>query len=318
MCASIVLFFLILSFTNQARAQRVPSAISAAEAKRKLNPTYQPHRFKNHPNIQWRSHWRHVGPVEYVLAPATILTGSFFYLLAPDDKDSDWNRPILFDKFARDNLVSSSSFGRKQAATISDFMAYGSYIQPLLLDPWLVAAIGYQQPEVGWNMFVISAQSYGISMSLNSFAKRIFSRSRPYTGPCASNANYDANCQSPDRFKSFYSGHSAMTATSAGLICAHHLNLPLYGGSWLDPTVCGLAIGLTATTGILRITSDNHWATDVIAGHLLGYLSGYLIPQIFYYKPNKQFEHFDPTKIKVTFMPQMTDDSLLLQAMGQF
>jgi hypothetical protein len=37
-------------------------------------------------------------------------------------------------------------------------------------------------------------------------------------------------------------------------------------------------------TGALRIASDNHWATDVLVGHVSGYLAGYLLPTLLYYR----------------------------------
>ena len=36
---------------------------------------------------------------------------------------------------------------------------------------------------------------------------------------------------------------------------------------------CPLALGLATTTGVFRIMSNNHYATDVLAGALVGTLS---------------------------------------------
>ena len=44
-----------------------------------------------------------------------------------------------------------------------------------------------------------------------------------------------------------------------------------------------LGIALTLATGAMRMASDNHWATDVHMGHLVGFSSGFLIPTLFFY-----------------------------------
>src|SRR5207253_5621614 len=51
----------------------------------------------------------------------------------------------------------------------------------------------------------------------------------------------------------FYSGHAAATATSAGLTCAHHQHLPLYGGGLADLVPCLVMSGVSIVTGISRI-----------------------------------------------------------------
>src|SRR5690606_36190453 len=73
-------------------------------------------------------------------------------------------------------------------------------------------------------------------------------------------------------------------ATGAGLACAHHTHLPLYGGGIADLRACLGAVTLTLTTGALRIASDKHWATDVLTGHLIGFSVGYVLPSLLYYR----------------------------------
>jgi hypothetical protein len=42
--------------------------------------------------------------------------------------------------------------------------------------------------------------------------------------------------------------------------------------------VCGTALTLASVTGVLRIMSDRHWFTDVLASAAIGLASGWLIP----------------------------------------
>jgi membrane-associated phospholipid phosphatase len=159
-----------------------------------------------------------------------------------------------------------------------------SYLPPLLIDPMIVAGIDDNNPDVAWQMYVISAQSYAITLTGNAIAKRFFARERPYARSCARNPYYSSSCENADRFRSFYSGHSAVTATSAGLICAHHTHLPLYGGGIYDSATCVAAVTGMLATGALRIVADKHWQSDVFVGHVLGFGVGYLLPTLLYYR----------------------------------
>jgi hypothetical protein len=60
--------------------------------------------------------------------------------------------------------------------------------------------------------------------------KRLVARERPFGAACAG-SEYTEGCEDLDRFRSYYSGHAAITATGAGLVCAHHTRVPLYGGA---------------------------------------------------------------------------------------
>jgi membrane-associated phospholipid phosphatase len=81
----------------------------------------------------------------------------------------------------------------------------------------------------------------------------------------------------------FYSGHAAATATMAGLTCAHHQHLPLYGGGFADLAPCLAMIGVSLGAGATRIMADRHWASDVLTGWTVGALSGYVLPSALHY-----------------------------------
>jgi membrane-associated phospholipid phosphatase len=201
----------------------------------------------------------------------------------PPPQEALWTRPFLFDEDARRSLRSKSRRGRAVAGAISDVSLLLSTDQPLLIDPVLVAGVGHDSWDVAWQMHVIGAQSYAFTLLANSLGKRIFARQRPYAVACAKDPDYSSSCESSDRFRSFYSGHSAFTAAGAGLVCAHHTHVPLYGGDFRDTGTCLASVGLTLLTGAMRITADRHWATDVLVGHVIGFTTGFLIPSLIYY-----------------------------------
>ncbi|HEY6461118.1 MAG TPA: phosphatase PAP2 family protein, partial [Polyangiaceae bacterium] len=74
---------------------------------------------------------------------------------------------------------------------------------------------------------------------------------------------------------------ATLSFTAAGLTCEHHLTLGLLGGVE-DALVCGGALVLAATTATLRVVSDQHYASDVIAGALVGTAIGLGVPALHY------------------------------------
>jgi membrane-associated phospholipid phosphatase len=69
----------------------------------------------------------------------------------------------------------------------------------------------------------------------------------------------------------------------------------------------------------MRIASDNHWTSDVIVGHLMGYTSGYLLPTLLYYKTfrTQPEEHPTPTPIYAA-LPMVTTESVGVSVVGAF
>ena len=234
--------------------------------------------------LKWRASWARVGRIEYGTTIGFGLGAIATQFLIPPAESALWTRPIWFDAAARNALVARSESGRNWAGRVSDAVAIASMLQPLLIDSVIVAGLGDDNSDVAFQIGVISAQSYSVTLFMNGIAKRVFARERPYGAACARDPSYTDNCEDLDRYRSYYSGHAAMTATSAGLVCAHHTHLPLYGGGVADLSACLAAITGTLVTGTLRIASDKHWATDVMTGHLIGFASGYLLPALVYYR----------------------------------
>jgi len=66
--------------------------------------------------------------------------------------------------------------------------------------------------------------------------------------------------------------------TAASVLCVQHSRLSLYGGA--DAVVCPGALAIAATTSLLRIVADRHWATDVIGGAILGSAVGAVVSSV--------------------------------------
>jgi membrane-associated phospholipid phosphatase len=271
--------------------------------------------------LHWHQHWRSVGTREYLTIGALAAGMVAYRFLEPPAPDHpSWSSPILFDTPVRKALRIDSSSGRDTAALISDVLFTWEVLHPTVIDPLLVAWWQRESPYVAWQMFVIDAQSYALTMLLSDVVKRATSRARPWvqTADCEQNPG-GSECGSGGSYRSFYSGHAAVTATGAGLICAHHTQLRLYQNDVLDVGTCALAVAGTAVTGAMRIASDNHWASDVIIGHLMGYASGYLLPTVVYYRDFRVTPHDHPPPAPVfAALPLIVGESLGMSVLGMF
>jgi hypothetical protein len=108
-----------------------------------------------------------------------------------------------------------------------------------------------------------------------------------------------------------------MSAVGAGLACAHHAALPLYGGGFPDAAVCVLLGASTLTVGTMRLMSDRHWASDVLFGLAIGGGIGLGLPYLLHYSdsgPDPLGSSFLPRNVAI--VPTFDGGRLGLSAMG--
>lgn len=240
--------------------------------------------------LEWKAEWRQVGGPEYIATASAFSAYLTLRFVAPKSEEAAWVRPILFDAPVRNALRIRARYGRDGTGAAADVLEYMLLAQSLVIDPWLVAGLARRSPHVGWQLFVLGAQGHSTAMLLNAASKLVVARERPYAEACRSDPGYHEACADGDRFRSFYSSHSSISATSAGLACAHHTNVSLYKHSAADIAACAGAGLLALSVGALRIVSDEHWATDVIAGQLIGFSIGYFLPTLLYYRQRSRAE----------------------------
>lgn len=261
--------------------------------------------------VKWDSRWRRASWLD-----AGIIAGGGGVFLAdmlliPPEHEADWDGPVLFDTAMRDAVRRKSVGTRGDIARVSDVMMVGSLVHNLVFDNLVVALLLHDEPDVAWQMTVINTEAYSVAFGLTSLVKRATGRARPYVSECATDPDYSPDCNTESDYRSFFSGHATTTAVGAGLLCAHHLNMPLYDSGPLDVGTCAMGIALTVVTGALRIASDNHWATDVAMGHLVGFGTGFLIPTFFFYTED------EPTERQTVVLPSASEDGLGLKIIGR-
>lgn len=239
-------------------------------------PDALPHDEREQPRLHWEP-YRRVQPLEYVITLGTpvafrVINGATHEASAPR-----WRGPILFDTWARDLLRVDSIDDRRLAARLSDLGWYGVMAWPFV-DAVVVSLALDQNPDVAWQLSLLALQAYALSGFISLTAIRAFARERPADQSCNGGP---VECSQPPR--SFPSGHTAGVFAGAGLVCASHTHLPLYGGGLADDVACASALGLGAATAVLRVTADRHYATDVMFGAGIGLAVGWLMPALLHY-----------------------------------
>ena len=152
-----------------------------------------------------------------------------------------------------DNAARTSYNGR--TAHISDGMALGT--------AFAAGMVTFALPKNQQTQYIqLAVQNVWIMANITQTVKMLALRNRPYT-----QVPGFVSTKTDDHF-SFFSGHSAITATAATtaiLMALNQPNIPTWGKA-AAYTAGGLAL---ATAG-LRIAAGKHYPSDVVTGILVG------------------------------------------------
>lgn len=189
----------------------------------------------------------------------------FYYLQFIYDHNIDYSKVSKkenvnsFDLFWRGKLRWEKN-NLQKASRYSDFLLYGAALGSIPITSFLM--------DDGFNKnLLLFLNIISINGVITNFTKIISSRERPLY-----RFNTSKN-RSNETFKSFYSGHTstafAIATTTALLFSKKYPSRKKI--IWLS------SYSLSSLTGYYRIASDNHYATDVLFGAIMGTIVGYLI-----------------------------------------
>jgi membrane-associated phospholipid phosphatase len=252
------------------------------------------------PRVEWNAAWPRFRTSEAVVTGAMLLpiAGALFLYPSPG---ANLHGGILFDDAVRSALVPESRSARDRAATWSNGPYNVLLAYPLLVDTAIVTWGLHGAGDVALEMLGMDLESYAIAGGIALTFQKL-GRVRPAEKGCKTDPNYSPKCDNPVALnQSFLSGHSAMAFTGAGLVCAHHKNLPLYGGGAPDVAICVLSLATASATGVLRLMSDNHYATDVLLGVGVGLVSGYALPEWLHYAGSSEGQRQGPSGFLPTY-----------------
>jgi len=122
---------------------------------------------------------------------------------------------------------------------------------------------------------IMYAETLALSLGASTLLKNTVGRNRPYL---YFEGYPQDEVDSGDSAKSFPSRHSIFAFASATftsyVFCKYYPD-----SEWKGPVIA-LSYTLAAATATLRVMSGNHFATDVIAGALIGSAIGYAVPAL--------------------------------------
>jgi membrane-associated phospholipid phosphatase len=232
--------------------------------------------------LEWNPTWPRFRPTEVALTSGLILQVAAVTFLYPAP-EANWRGGILFDDAVRGALRLPTKAARARADQVSDAIYYGLLAYPLVVDAGIVAGGIHRSGDVALQLMAMDLEAYAFSGAIALSAEKL-GRVRPEERECKKDAGYSDDCGHPAQLNaSFMSGHTTMAFTGAGLICAHHLNLPLYGGGAPDTLACVTALTAAATAGAMRVAADKHYTTDVLLGMAVGLFGGYGLPTLLHY-----------------------------------
>jgi hypothetical protein len=182
-----------------------------------------------------------------------------------------WCDPPQVDRWARGELL----WKNKQAATL------GSNLLVVAVPAGAAVTLGLWAHGAGAGFregaedLLVMTEAATISMSLMQVAKFTTARTRP--DAWAGSGSKTANSR-----MSFYAGHAgtlfavAASATQLGRLRGRP------GWGWFAV----ISFAGAATCSWLRVASDNHWLTDVVAGAAVGTAVGLTLPGVVLHRAN--------------------------------
>lgn len=252
------------------------------------------------PRVDWQPYWRKFQLFEYVTTSALWVSSLAIQLSAKSQQSGPYGG-LLFDDAVRKVLRARTRHGRNTAKAVADW-GYRS----MLVLPYVDLAVAWalhRNSEVAWQMLLLNVEAQSVAGFLGLFTNHFIARARPSSEPCNVDASYEAFCFRGS-YSSFVSGHTVMAAAGAGVMCAHHSSMPLYGGGAGDIAACAVGSAAAVTVGVSRIVNDRHWATDVVTAWLIGAATGYVWPKLFHYRSRASEEP------RYAILPSVTPDAL--------
>jgi membrane-associated phospholipid phosphatase len=232
------------------------------------------------PRSMWRPEWPTFSKVEGVATVAAGAGTAMLFVLKPP-KEARWEGPILFDEGARDVFRLKSATDRQKARSWGEVPYYAAPLLPLVIDPIFVAWLANDDGKAAVNMAAVGLEAFSYAGFLSFVSTRLSVRERPNSLECRRPVRPAPDCEVDT--EAFYSGHTTIAAVSAGVVCANHRAMPLWGHPVADAGACALATTSAVAGGVSRLASDRHYATDVVAGFGMGFGVGYAVPTLLHY-----------------------------------
>jgi membrane-associated phospholipid phosphatase len=194
-----------------------------------------------------------------------------------------WSGGIVFDDAVR-SIRAPTLDAQHEVRSGTDVGLALITTYPILVDSIIVAYWYRGSDDVALQMGLIDAEAFAISGAVAGAANFFSGRARPYASECGNGLpSNTTDCDPQTLYRSFFSGHTVVSFTAAGLICAHHEALALFESA-ADHLTCAAGFVAAATIGTLRMVGDAHYFSDVFVGAAVGTAIGLGVPLLHHYR----------------------------------
>ena len=231
--------------------------------------------------LAWNPAWPRFRPSEYVVTGLAGAASLSIYWGIRNPDQPHWTGGILFDEALRNALRLHTKKRLGTARFTSDVFALTTVTWLVGVDSFSVPLLR-RKPDIAGQLTLMDAEAYALSTLITNSLFKLAGRARPSYQDCENDPYFDSLCHINDT-SSFPSGHANFAFTGAGLSCAHHLHLALYGNRAADIFACTGTIALASVASSLRIFGDRHYLSDILVGAMVGFGVGYAVPTLLHY-----------------------------------
>ncbi|MGO9834044.1 MAG: phosphatase PAP2 family protein [Polyangiaceae bacterium] len=279
--ASVFLSMLMLLATRSASASDPVSAAPPTAASTSVLSDPAPS-----PELRWNDDWPRFRLWEYAVTGTVGPAAIAEYIWLPGPSQPHWTGGILFDDAVRDALRLRSTSALRVAWTAADVVGVSVTVVAVGVDS-LIVPLSRGSSDVALQTTLMDLEAYALSSIVTITLYSTVGRARPSYADCKANPSFSPDCDVA-AYDSFPSGHTNEAFTAAGLSCANHAHLPIYGSRLADTLACIRDVTLASFEGTLRIMGDRHYASDVLTGAAIGFGFGFGVPTLLHYRGNAQ------------------------------
>lgn len=189
-----------------------------------------------------------------------------------------YHKVLGLDVFLSRDLQAEGDTASRQTL-IFDFFYAVSFIGKTLIAAILVFLVALGFWLLKYYRETIFCLLTPIAAAINSGIKLIVNRPRPIDGI--------VNVVSPEMDASFPSGHVVFYTVFFGFLIATMFFTPKIP-KWLRIIICIISAGLIISVSFSRVYLGAHWATDVVAGYLEGFILLFLLLYFYFSRMPKK------------------------------
>lgn len=270
---------------------------------------------KKEHRLEFKPSWTRFTTVEYVVTPIIGAVTVYRLAFAKGPDHPHWTGPILVDEQVRNGLRLHGDQELANVRLAADIATIVPVLNVVVVESILVPAFDHNF-DVGWQMSAMNAEAFAASGLVVGILFDTVARARPSYEECQ-NGSTDKLCNT-GKYADFPSGHAATAFTAAGLSCAHHANLPLYGGGAPDAIACAASLTVATSVGVFRMMGDRHYLSDVVVGAGIGFMFGFGLPSLLHYREHPVGEVYRSAAMRIGVSPGNASTPYGASAFGLF